>query len=203
MSSGIAAAPARRPVSSLWIRSLKAPTLPANNHPVKTLVPAPADTPVAQTDAPAPTGALAASTAATVVQAAEPPVSKPDASGVPGLSTEARERIRAAPKKRKIALVSDTADALRRVEVGETVKRPAPAPSRESASGYVPPPTQSNGTTPAARAMRRAQVANAALMVSQYNIVKHFVVLDKLLQQATVGAVVAETALDLARSGNF
>lgn len=119
------------------------------------------------------------------------------------MSAEARERIRATPKKRKIALVSDTADALRRVEVGETAKRPAPAPSRESASGYVPPPTQSNGTTPAARAMRRAQVANAALMVSQYNIVKHFVVLDKLLQQATVGAVVAETALDLARSGNF
>lgn len=119
------------------------------------------------------------------------------------LSSAARERMLAVPKKPRIAIVTDTADALQRVEIGETAKRPAPTPARESASGYVPVPTQSNGTTPAMRAMRRAQVANTAMMLAQYNIVKHFVVLDKLMQQATVGAVVAETALDLARSGRF
>jgi hypothetical protein len=119
------------------------------------------------------------------------------------LSSEARQRILAMPKKRKIAMVTDTAEALQRVESSEATKRAAPTVARESASGFVPAPTQANGTTPAMRAMRRSQNANAARKLGQRNIVDHFVLLQKLLQHATTGAVVAETALDLARSGQF
>lgn len=119
------------------------------------------------------------------------------------LSNEARQRILEMPKKRKIAMVTDTAEALQRVESSEATKRVAPTVARESASGFVPAPTQANGTTPAMRAMRRSQTANAARKLGRRNIVDHFVLLQKLLQHATTGAIVAETALDLARSGEF
>jgi hypothetical protein len=119
------------------------------------------------------------------------------------LSHEARQRILAMPKKRKIAMVTDTAEALQRVESSEATKRVAPTVARESASGFVPAPTQANGTTPAMRAMRRSQNANAARKLGRRNIVDHFVLLQKLLLHATTGAIVAETALDLARSGQF
>lgn len=145
-----------------------------------------------------PTKPAVVSTTAATSQTTSLTTSTPTAGG------SGHERVLAVPKRRKIALVTDTADALRRVENAEAIKRPAPmAAARETASGFVAPPTQSNGTTPAMRAMRRAETANSAMTLAQYNIVKHFVVLDKLLQQATAGAVVAETALDLARSGRF
>lgn len=119
------------------------------------------------------------------------------------LSSEARQRILALPKKRTIAMVTDTADALQRVESSEATKRVAPTVTRESASGFVPAPTQPNGTTPAMRAMRRSQNANAARYLGYCNIVAHFVMLQKLLQHATTGAILSETALDLARTGQY
>lgn len=108
----------------------------------------------------------------------------------------------AAPKKRRIELLSDRADALQRVEAGE-VRRAAPTPAREPASGYVPPPVQANGTTPADRAIRHAEHASSALAAQQYHILKHFVVLAKRTEQSVASAVVAEAALALAHSGRF
>jgi len=111
-------------------------------------------------------------------------------------------RIPVLPKKRTIQLLSDTADALKRVEAGEA-KRLAPTPVRESTTGFIPPPVQSGGQTPAARAIRNSQAAIDALRQADYNKINSVVFLYKRLHHDMVGAVVAETALDLARSGRF
>ena len=111
------------------------------------------------------------------------------------LSVEARERVeRATPKKRRIEIVSDRDDAMRRVEQGELPRKP-PQPTRELAANHA------SGTAPAARAMQRAEQASGALLTQQFNIIRHFVVLAKRLEQSTADAVVAEAALDLARTG--
>lgn len=106
------------------------------------------------------------------------------------------------PKKRTIQMISDTADALKRVEAGEA-KRLPPTPIRESATGFIPPPVQTGGLTPAARAMQTSQLAIDALRQADYNKISSLIFLSKRLHHDFVGAVVAETAYGLSCSNRF
>jgi hypothetical protein len=131
------------------------------------------------------------------------PVVQTDAAGTPKPAVpSAVARTPIAPKKRTIQMISDTADALKRVEAGEA-KRLPPTPMRESATGFIAPPVQTGGLTPAARAMQTSQLAIDALRQADYNKINSVIFLSKRLHHDIVGAVVAETALDLARSGRF
>lgn len=152
--------------------------------------------------APQPSSQRAVEVQSAGVVAAAPLPAKPAPRQMPVISEETRTRIAMAPKKRSIALLSDRSDALQRVETAEANKRAAPTREPPAAASWCAS-VLANGTTPAERAMVYAQAANTVMRQSQRNIVVHFVVLAKLLQQATVGAVLAETALDLARSGQY
>ena len=121
----------------------------------------------------------------------------------PVVTDDMRARVNEAMgKKQRVVLMTDKADALQRVEAGE-VRRPAPTPSREPVANHAPTPAQNGTQTPAERAMRTADRAMSALQAQQYNILKHFVFFSKRYEQTLSGAVVAETALELARTGQF
>jgi hypothetical protein len=105
-------------------------------------------------------------------------------------------------KKRKISVITDRDEAMRRVSAGE-MKRPAPGSGRSNTTVFLPPPQQADGSTPADRAVQRARKSTDHMMLELYNVIMHFVVLSKQLQQSQTVSVLGEAAADLARTGQY